>query len=142
MYMWRVGICTCGGWWAYFQETKNFLSCCTSVRPSDQIKLSVSKVTCEQYNKMHSDLDDIRRVGECSCSNAWCVNRPEVHYYCGKTQSSVKVSRIWGHLQRDKTMNIIVLTGLHVWYMLFHFHCYKKIWSNKRTVLRLVHVHF
>ncbi len=35
-----------------------------SVRPSDRIKLSVSKVTSEQYDRLHSDLMEIRRVGE------------------------------------------------------------------------------
>jgi len=34
-----------------------------SVRPSDRIKLSVSKVTSDQYDRMHSDLEEIRKMG-------------------------------------------------------------------------------
>ena len=33
------------------------------VRPSDRIKMSVSKVTSEQYERLNSDLTEIRRAG-------------------------------------------------------------------------------
>ncbi len=33
------------------------------VRPSDRIKLSVSKVTNDQYDRLHSDLHEIRKIG-------------------------------------------------------------------------------
>ena len=34
------------------------------VRPSDRIKMSVSKVTSEQYERLNSDLTEIRRMGK------------------------------------------------------------------------------
>ena len=33
------------------------------VRPSDRIKMSISKVTSEQYERLNSDLTEIRRAG-------------------------------------------------------------------------------
>lgn len=36
---------------------------CDRVRPSDRIKLSVSKVTSDQYDRLHSDLFEIRKIG-------------------------------------------------------------------------------
>ena len=46
------------------EECVDFIYPCR-VRPSDRIKLSVSKVTSEQYERLHSDLYEIRRGGGC-----------------------------------------------------------------------------
>ena len=44
------------------------------VQPSDRIKLSVSKVTIDQYDRLHSDLYEIRRAGMIMYIN-------HIHYY-------------------------------------------------------------
>ena len=44
----------------------NFVNHLCRVRPSDRIKMSVSKVTSEQYERLNSDLTEIRRAGLCT----------------------------------------------------------------------------
>ena len=47
-----------------------FVYCClfivVSVAPTEPIKLSVSKVTREQYNRLHSNIQELRRSGTCT----------------------------------------------------------------------------